>query len=273
MTATTVANRLNSATSGAPVEISVRSLSKHYRTTTGGRLHSLDAIDLTIAAGEVLAILGPSGCGKSTLLKICCGIEPATDGDVLVGGLAVRGPRPDVGVAFQQADLLEWRTVAQNVALGARLQRRDRKSTERVVAELLEVVGLTEFANRYPHELSGGMQQRAALARALAIEPAVLLLDEPFGALDALTRERLNIELSRLCAARSVTTMLITHSIDEAIFVADRVAVMSARPGRILDVISVGIDKPRSPACYADPRFIAIAERLRRHFLDGEREL
>jgi NitT/TauT family transport system ATP-binding protein len=253
----------------APVDVVVQGLSKYYTTTDGGWLHALDQVDLTIDPGSVVAVVGPSGCGKSTMLRVTCGLEPATAGEVLVGGRPVRGPRTDVGVAFQNPDLLEWRTVAQNIALGARLQRRNRRATTAIVDELLAVVGLSEFGHRYPHELSGGMQQRAALARALAIEPAVLLLDEPFGALDALTRERLNIELSRLCAARSVTTLLITHSIDEAVFVADRVAVMSARPGRILEVINVDIPKPRAPSCYADPTFVSIARRLREHFLDN----
>jgi NitT/TauT family transport system ATP-binding protein len=244
-------------------------VTKIYRSSDGSSLQALDVVDLQIDPGEIVALLGPSGCGKSTLLRICCGIETPTSGRAVVGGTTVAGPRRDVGVAFQQADLLEWRTVRQNVALGPRIQRRDATATDRVIAELLELMGLTEFAARYPHELSGGMQQRAALARALAIDPAVLLLDEPFGALDALTRERLNVELSRLCALRGVTTMLITHSIDEAVFVADRVAVMSPRPGRIVEEVRVDLPRPRTRSCLADPRFIATTQRLRAHFSDG----
>jgi NitT/TauT family transport system ATP-binding protein len=253
------------------VAVEIVGLTKWYQTSDGTRLHSLDRIDLTIEAGTTVAVVGPSGCGKSTLLKIACGLIRPTAGQVRVGGAAVTRPRRDIGVAFQTADLLEWRTVRENIALGARLQRRDKAATVAAVDELLEVVGLTEFGDRYPHELSGGMQQRAALARALLIEPSVLLLDEPFGALDALTRERLNVELNRLCTDRAMTTLLITHSIDEAVFVADRVAVMSARPGQIVDSVDVALARPRALSCRSDPAFVAIAQHLRSHFVDEDR--
>jgi len=255
---------------GRTMGLRVDGLAKSFVSSDGSVVEALSDIDLELREGELVTVLGPSGCGKSTLLRVCCGLESPTRGRVFIGDDEIDGPSPHIGVAFQRADLLEWKTIADNVALGAKLRRRDRQRMTSKVSELLAMMGLSEFADRYPHELSGGMQQRAALARALAVEPSVLLLDEPFGALDAMTRDRLNIELSKLVALNSMTTLLITHSIDEAVFLSDRVVVMSERPGRIVEILDVDIERPRTTACFSDPRFVALTSHLRQHFIASE---
>ena len=205
---------------------------------------ALEGVDLDIAAGEFITLVGPSGCGKSTVLDLIAGLSKPSGGTLSVDGTPITGPGLDRSVVFQQYTLLPWRTAQANVELAleakgglTRKERVDRAST------YLELVGLTEFANRYPHELSGGMKQRVAIARSLSYEPEVLLMDEPFGALDAQTRERLQEELLSIWKRTGTTVVFITHDIDEAVFLGQRVAVMSARPGRIREVITVDLDR------------------------------
>ena len=224
--------------------IAASSVGKTYSTASGDKVLALENLNVSIAHGEFVTLVGPSGCGKSTFLRILAGLEPASGGSLSIGGHAVSGPSPDVGVVFQSATLLPWLTVAQNASLPLRVgPARGRAPTG--VQALLEMAGLNGFENKYPYELSGGMQQRAAICRALARDPEILLMDEPFGALDALTRERLNVELQRIWQASGKTVLLITHSIAESVFLSDRVLVMSPRPGRILADFAVMLPRPR----------------------------
>ncbi|MEV7430816.1 ABC transporter ATP-binding protein [Nocardioides sp. NPDC092400] len=214
---------------------------------------ALQGVDLTVAPGELLALVGPSGCGKSTVLDLVAGLTRPTSGRVLVDGEEITGPGLDRSVVFQQYTLLPWRTATANVELAleatGRYTRAERRERAR---EHLELVGLTEFAHRYPHELSGGMKQRVAIARSLSYEPGVLLMDEPFGALDAQTRERLQEELVGIWERTGTTIVFITHDIEEAVFLGQRVAVMSSRPGRVKEVVDIDLD--RSAAVESDIR-------------------
>ncbi len=227
-------------------------------------VHALGPLDLEIAAGELVALVGPSGCGKTTLLSLLAGFLTPTDGEVLVGDRRVRGPGPDRGVVFQQPNLYPWFSVRDNVALGPRL-RGAGKAERRAIAEReLTRVGLGDFADARPYELSGGMQQRTQIARVLANDPGMLLLDEPFGALDALTRERLQHQLHAVWRSAAKTALFITHSVEEAAFLGTRVLVMSPRPGRIVfDERPPFGPEDRTPELRADPEFVAFRERVR----------
>src|SRR5262252_10677714 len=245
--------------------ICVKDLRKEYATPRG-TVVALDGIDFTIAEGEFVAIVGPSGCGKSTLLKILAGLLPATHGEVKLRGEEITGPRRDIGVVFQSPVLFPWRTVLDNVLLPADVQKLGRQASQARALELLAMVGLQGFEHRYPWELSGGMQQRVAISRGLIHNPAMLLMDEPFGALDAMTREGLNLELQRIWLERRKTVLFITHSIAEAVFLADRVLIMTPRPGRITEHIPVGIPRPRALDVLSVPEFGGIVQRIRAHF-------
>ncbi|MBK0419851.1 ABC transporter ATP-binding protein [Leucobacter sp. CSA1] len=242
--------------------VDCRAVAKTF-SAPGGPVPALDSLDLTFAPGSVTALVGPSGCGKSTLLRIVAGLErPDPGGSVSIAGddpLTVRR-RGELAIAFQDASLLPWRTTAGNVALAQRLARRP-ADPERV-AELLRLVGLAGFERARPAELSGGMRQRAAIARCLITEPRLLLLDEPFGAVDELTRRRLNIELPPLWSGAQTTTLLVTHSISEAVLLADRVLVMSPRPGTIVADIPVPLERPRRIEQLHSPRFDELVERI-----------
>ena len=224
--------------------ISVRELSKGY-PTRDGCVHALQQISFSVKEGEFVAVVGPSGCGKSTLLKILAGLLPASKGEACLRGTPISGPRRDIGVVFQSPVLLPWRSVLENVLLPIDVQHLGGDRYRKVALELLSLVGLQEFAHRYPWELSGGMQQRVAITHALIHDPAILLMDEPFGALDAMTREQMNLELQRIWVERKKTVVFVTHSIPEAVFLADRVLVMTPRPGRIIDAVTVNIPRPR----------------------------
>ncbi len=239
-------------------------LNKTYETEAGDLIHALSDIDLKIGDGEFFSIVGPSGCGKSTLLKICAGLLPTTAGEATVSGVPILKPDENIGVVFQQATLLEWRTVLENVTLIADVRNLNKAEIRNRALQLLRMVGLEGFENKYPTELSGGMQQRVSIARALVHEPSILLMDEPFGALDALTRETMTKDLQRIWMARQITTLFITHSISEAVFLSDRVAVMSARPGRILEVLEFDFPRPRDFSLTEDPRFTAAVAKIRR---------
>ena len=213
-----------------------------------------------------MAIVGPSGCGKSTLLKMIGGLLPVSRGRISVSGRDVRGPPDDVGFVFQSPVLLAWRTVLANVMLQIEMRRLPRDRYLPKARALLGMVGLQDFERKLPWQLSGGMQQRASICRALVHDPAVLLMDEPFGALDAMTRERMNLELQRIWSETRKTVLFITHSIPEAVFLADRVLVMTERPGSIAAIYDVPLPRPRSLDVMGDPVFVALTQRIRKHF-------
>ncbi|MDG4861416.1 ABC transporter ATP-binding protein [Streptomyces sp. T-3] len=210
---------------------------------------ALREVSLDVGMGEFVAIVGPSGCGKSTLLKLVAGLLAPSSGEVLLQGERVTGPRHDIGYVFQRAALLEWRTARRNILLQAEMRKLPGAQARARTDELIRMTGLEGFEDAYPHELSGGMQQRVALCRALLHQPPVLLMDEPFGALDALTREQMNVELHRIWRETGTTVLLVTHSIAEAVYLADRVVVMSPRPGTITEIIDAGLPTERD---YAD---------------------
>ena len=232
-----------------------------YRAESGV-VEALRDISVTVDRGELVALVGPSGCGKSTLLRIIAGLRPATTGRVAVAGRPVVRPVPAVGMVFQAPVLLRWRTVLDNVLLAAELSGLEPAGYRGRAEALLKLVGLDDFAGKRPRELSGGMQQRASLCRALLLDPPLLLMDEPFGALDAMTRDELNLELLRVWgegAAERKTIVFVTHSIPEAVFLADRVVVMTPRPGRVARTFDVPLPRPRTVAARADPVFGALA--------------
>jgi len=245
--------------------IRVEGLTKVYPSRTGA-VQALRDISFSVADGEFITIVGPSGSGKSTLLKLLAGILPKTSGRMILRGSMIDGPRHDIGMVFQQPVLLPWRNVLRNIMLPIDIQGLPRSTYEERARTLIEQVGLGEFADKYPHELSGGMQQRVGIGRALVHDPAILLMDEPFGALDAMTRERMNIELLELWRARRKTVLFVTHSIPEAVFLADRVIVFSSRPGRILEIVSVALPRPRQLDMMATPEFGTLTKRIRAHF-------
>jgi NitT/TauT family transport system ATP-binding protein len=249
--------------------IAVRELSKVYPTAKGERVQALSRISLDIAEGEFVSLVGPSGCGKTTVLRILAGLIADYTGKVAVRGRDLHGPSREVGVVFQDANLMPWRTALSNVLLPAEVLGLDKRKALARAQALLAMVGLDGFERKLPGELSGGMRQRVAIARGLIHDPAVLLLDEPFGALDAMTRDTMNVELGRIAAAAKKTVFLITHSIAEAVFLSDRVIVMSSRPGRIVEVIPIALPRPRGLEIIADPQFAATVLRIRR-LLDGD---
>jgi NitT/TauT family transport system ATP-binding protein len=247
--------------------ISIRDVTKTYSVQSGGGVLALDTFNLEIADGEFVAIVGPSGCGKSTLLRLVAGLVPVSSGSISVFGQKITGPLHEVGVVFQQPILLDWRTVLGNVLFQIDMRGLDVKKHEPRARELLQQVGLADFADKRPYELSGGMKQRTAIARALVHEPPLLMMDEPFGALDALTREQMRLDLERLWMATRKTVIFITHSIDEAVLLADRVVVMSPRPGRIERIIDVGMPRPRGFDGRKHPRFNEINDMITEIFL------
>lgn len=239
--------------------------------TVGHGVLALSDISLSVRRHEFLSIIGPSGCGKSTLLRIIAGLERPTSGSISVNGKQVKGPGADRGMVFQEYALLPWRTTLENVVFGLQLKGIPRAQRDESGRHFLELFGLTGFEHKYPYQLSGGMRQRAAVARALANQPAVLLMDEPFAALDAFTRQRLQEELTQISQTERMTVIFVTHAVEEAIFLSDRVAVLSGRPGRIAHDIEVDLPRPRQwSEMIKDDRFIALRERLLRTFHGAE---
>lgn len=239
--------------------------------TKGDSVVALDHVSLDLAAGEFICLIGPSGCGKSTILNIMGGLLVPSEGTVSVYGTPVSGPPAEVGMMFQRPVLLDWRTVLSNVLLPIEILggRRLVKELTPKARDLLELVGLTGFEQRYPRELSGGMQQRAAICRMLISDPQLLLLDEPFGALDELTRENLNVQLDRIVEGVHKATVLVTHSIQEGVFLADRVIIMSARPGRIVASVPIDLPRPRTLEMLEGEEFLALANEVRAHLERG----
>jgi NitT/TauT family transport system ATP-binding protein len=256
--------------------VSVDRLTKVFAGATGP-VTALEDVSLSLGAGEFISLIGPSGCGKSTLLNIIGGLLPATEGEVKVHGERVTGPPRPVGMMFQKPVLLEWRTILQNVLLPIELALGKSAAQNHAdrARELLAMVGLGDFTKSYPLQLSGGMQQRAAICRMLISDPDVLLLDEPFGALDELTREQLNLQLDRIVEGVHKAAILVTHSISEGTFLSDRVVVMSARPGRIVDVVDVDLPRPRRLEMMRTREFLELTNEVRvllesGHDLDDE---
>jgi len=252
------------ANTAAATLIQLDGVSKTFRTTSGGTVKALDQVNLTIGSSEFISVVGPSGCGKTTLLRIIAGLEGDHGGTFRLAGETVTGPSRDIGIVFQDATLLPWRTVLNNVLLPAQVLRLESASALATARRLLELVGLKGFEDKYPHELSGGMRQRVSIARALVHDPAVLLMDEPFGALDALTRETMGLELLKIWDTARKTVFLITHSITEAVFLSDRVIVLSPRPGRILADVPIALPRPRNLDMLSDETFGTFTRRIRR---------
>ena len=253
---------LDTGADRASALILARGLSKTY-VTGSGEVMALKSLDFDIYDGEFVSVVGQSGCGKSTLLKVLAGLLPYTAGSVELSGKPLRGPTPETAVVFQSPVLLPWRTVLDNVLLPIEFRKLPMAGYRQSATGLLAMVGLSEFAQRYPFELSGGMQQRAAIVRALVQDPRLLLMDEPFGALDAMTREQMNLELMRIWSKSGKTVIFITHSIAEAIFLSDRVIAMTARPGTIADVITIDLPRPRDLSVINTERFGRYAAELR----------
>ena len=253
--------------------IRVDGVAKTY-ITADGPVESLKPLSFEIRAGEFISVVGPSGCGKSTLLKLIAGLLPVSSGEIVLDGKRVEGPPDNVGIVFQSPVLLAWRSVLDNVMLQIELRGLDRNTFAANAKALLDMVGLADFQRKYPWQLSGGMQQRASICRALVHDPALLLMDEPFGALDAMTREKMNIELQRIWSETKKTVLFITHSIPESVFLSDRVLVMTERPGRIAAIYPVPLPRPRTLSMMGTPDFAALAQTIRAHFyaqgaLDG----
>lgn len=242
-----------------PHILNIETLGKTFPTSNGGSIEALRHVDLDIDENEFLCIVGPSGCGKSTLLRIVAGLEQMTKGRIFRRGLEINGAHRDVGMVFQEYSLLPWRNVLDNVALGLEFAGLPKKERQETALACLRLVGMESFFKAYPHELSGGMRQRVAIALALANDPDILLMDEPFGALDAHTRILMQKELLRVWDAHRKTILFVTHGVDEAIYLADRILVMSARPGRIIDIFNVDMPRPRHRS---DPAYGQLAEKI-----------
>lgn len=249
--------------------IAVDGLFKEYQSSDG-RVVALDNVSFRVDEREFVAIVGPSGCGKTTLLKILAGLLAASSGRATLRGTPIAGPRKDIGVVFQSPVLFPWRSVLDNVLLPVDVQHLGREQKKARALALLQLVGLEGFERRYPWELSGGMQQRVSITRALIHDPAILLMDEPFGALDAMTRETMNVELQRIWLESHKTVVFITHSIAEAVFLADRVLVMTARPGRIVEDVRVEIPRPRPFEVMASEQFMEYVRRIRARFTPND---
>lgn len=249
--------------------IEVDHVSKVYVDSSQRGVRALHDVSFEIREGEFVALLGPSGCGKSTLLSIIAGLLPPSDGGVTIDGVPVGGPQTNTGIVFQRDVLLEWRTALQNVLLQTEARKMDAAKSRGRALELLTSMGLSGFEGAWPKQLSGGMRQRVAICRALVHDPPILLMDEPFGALDAITRDQLGLDLVELWDTQRRTAIFVTHSIAEAVFLSDRVVVMTPRPGRIADVIDVGLDRPRTLAMRDAPAFLQHIARIREIFLGG----
>ena len=245
--------------------ILIQNVSKTYVSPSGDVL-ALTGVSLNIRNGEFISLLGPSGCGKSTLLKLVAGLDVATTGTLSLAGETIKGPPAGLGMVFQKDVLLDWRTVLQNVMLPIEMQDLNKAEYLDRAKHLLKLFGLGDFLNKHPWELSGGMRQRVAIGRALVTNPSLLLMDEPFGALDALTRDELNLELQDIWMRSGKTIIFVTHSIAEAILLSDRVCVMAARPGRVIEVIDIDFPRPRTLAVRESPQFSSYTRRVRQIF-------
>lgn len=249
------------AGNGAAVKVHIDNVVKKFDTRKG-EMTALNGVNLDIHENEFVCVVGPSGCGKSTLLNIIGGLEEPTSGSVTVDGKPVEGPGPDRGIVFQQYALFPWLTVEENVKFGLKLQGKSKEECDEIANKYIKLVELQDFAKSYPKELSGGMKQRVAIARAYAVNPEVLLMDEPFGALDAQTRTQLQSELLKTWEEERKTCFFITHDVEEAIILAQRVVIMSARPGRIKEIVNIDIPHPRTQETRMSPRFMELKNHI-----------
>jgi NitT/TauT family transport system ATP-binding protein len=256
------------AAAGAAPHLALEGVGLVYETSRGP-LQALDGLGFAVGPREFVSVLGPSGCGKSTLLKLASGLLMPTAGRIELAGRPVDGPRSDVGIVFQQPTLLPWRRVIDNVLVPIRAMGRDVRAHRDKAMGLLDLVGLSAFAQHYPHELSGGMQQRVGIARGLVHDPTLLLMDEPFAALDAMTREGMMDEIQRIWMRTEKAVLFITHSIPEAVFLSDRILVMSPRPGRVVEEVTVDLPRPRTEETLSAPRFVELSAHLRSQFRKG----
>ena len=247
----------------APILIELKGVAKVYQAADGRSVRAVDSVTETIRAGEFISILGPSGCGKSTLMMMLAGLLRSTEGEILFKGKKVTRPQEDFGIAFQDAVLFPWRDVLGNVKLPGEIRGLSAKEQDRRAREMIKLVELEGFETKYPHELSGGMQQRVSIARALLLEPSLLVMDEPFGALDAMTREQMNLELQRISLQLKATVVFVTHSISEAAFLSDRIFVMSGRPSTVREAVTIDIPRPRKIELMNSDVFGKYATRLR----------
>ncbi len=255
-------SELSMANATRPITMSVRHVSKHYKTGTG-TVHALENLSLEIPEGEFLCILGPSGCGKSTLLWGMSGLHDVTSGEVLLNGTPVTAPRPEIGMIFQDANLLPWRNLWQNIQFPFEIKKLDPKQYEGRIHGLLQEVGLAGFEKKMPRELSGGMQQRASIVRCLSYDPDVILMDEPFGALDAFTRDEMNLLIQKIWMETGKTIIFVTHNVSEAIFLADRVVVLTPRPGRLAHIFPIDLPRPRTIEMTFEPDFIHVVKEIK----------
>jgi NitT/TauT family transport system ATP-binding protein len=246
-----------------PVVLDVQGLEKRFTTADGDTVVALDRVSFQTHRREFLCVIGPSGCGKSTLARLIAGLEPCSGGRILLDGKPVDGPGPDRGMVFQGYTLFPWLTVLKNVMFGLEVsQGLDARSAEQEARLWLELVGLAKFSSSYPHQLSGGMKQRVAIARALANRPRILLMDEPFGALDAQTRAQMQSYLLQIWKQVDITIVFITHDLDEAVYLADRILILDAHPGRVRELMEVAVSRPRTPAQFLSPAFVAARQHL-----------
>jgi NitT/TauT family transport system ATP-binding protein len=257
--------KIMSSATHRPSGIEIAGVTKRFGAAGG--VVALEEVDLSIGDGEFVAVVGPSGCGKSTMMRLIARLALPSTGSIAVFGDVSSAPPPDMGIVFQSHVLLPWRTILDNVLFPADMTGRERNALKPKAMELLQSVGLQEFAKSFPHELSGGMKQRASIARALLLQPKLLLMDEPFGALDALTREQMRIDLEKLWLEHRMTVVFITHSIDEAVLLADRVIVMTPRPGRIERILPIDMPRTRGLSARRDPEFLQRSEEITDIFL------
>lgn len=253
------------------MRVVIENVSKTFTDGRGGRVEALRNISLCVEENEFLVVVGPSGCGKSTLLNIVAGLLPATSGRVVFEGIPDNS-RPHTAVVFQEFALFPWRTVERNVAYGPEERGMPRKKRREIVKHYLDMVGLSGFEKKYPHQLSGGMKQRVSIARALANDPWLLLMDEPFSALDAQTRTIMQSELSQIYEKTQISVLYITHNIQEAVFLGDRVAVLSRSPGRLQEIISIDLPRPRQESIIMNPQFLSYVDQIWRHIRDQAKE-
>jgi NitT/TauT family transport system ATP-binding protein len=262
-----------------PTLMSVSGLSREFRVSGAAPTVALADVSFDVRAREFISVIGPSGCGKSTLIRILAGLDYPSGGEARLDGRSIRGPGADRGMVFQSYTLFPWLSVLGNVMFGLKMKGMTGRQAQRVARDWLERVGLGNFADHYPSQLSGGMKQRVAIARALANEPRILLMDEPFGALDAQTRSSMQAHLLGICARIDVTVLFITHDLDEAVYLSDRIVVLGANPGRVLEIIDVPVLRPRTPEQFLSSHFLATKKRLeelihhplgRSHLPDGE---
>ena len=258
----------DAAPASRPVTMVVEHATKHYKTHTGS-VHALEDLSLEIATGEFVCILGPSGCGKSTLLWAMSGLHHLSRGRVLLNGTPVRGPRPEIGMIFQDANLLPWRNLWQNIHFPFEIKKLDARPYRDRIRGLIDEVGLSGFEKKMPRELSGGMQQRASIVRCLGVDPDVILMDEPFGALDAFTRDEMNLLIQKIWMETGKTIVFVTHNVTEAIFLADRVVVLTPRPGRLAHVFPIDLPRPRAIDLTFTPEFIKIVLAIKQKIVHG----